>query len=53
MTRKIPESAVKNISAQIEKRKVLDYEIIQEEDEWEREENNEEETEEKSIAIID
>ena len=41
----IPETTIAKICAEVEKRKVLDYEIIQEENDWEMEENNIELTE--------
>ena len=47
--RLIPPTTVTSISAEIERRKMLDYEIDQEQEDWETEENNEEETQENPL----
>ena len=45
----IPQTRVASISAEIERRKMLDYEIDNEQEDWETEENNEEETQENPL----
>ena len=50
----IPKTTLAPISAEIERRKVLDYEIELDDDEWEQEENNKAITQEDDLlAAID
>ena len=50
----IPKTTLAQISAEIERRKVLDYEIQLDDDEWEQEENNKAITQEDDLlAAID
>ena len=50
----IPKTTLAQISAEIERRKVLDYEIELDDEEWEQEENNRAITQEDDLlAAID
>ena len=45
----MPKTTLGHISAEIERRKVLDYEIIQDENDWAEEENNKALTQEDQL----